>query len=144
MAGIKEVKQIDDTHVRWRANIWGKEVLWDAEITEQDPDTRISWKSVSGDENAGTVRFEALANNRTRVRLTMAYDPSGPVAIVGDALGLVSARVQASVDDFKEYIESQDGELGMAWNGRPQCQAVIALLGTPDKSRQTSGNRPYE
>src|ERR1043165_10065890 len=75
MVGVKEVRQLDDTHLHWRAEIWGKEKEWDAEITEQEPDTRISWKSVGGAENAGTVRFESACPQRTRVRLVMAYEP---------------------------------------------------------------------
>jgi uncharacterized membrane protein len=62
--------------IGWRAEVWGKEVEWDAEITEQDPDKRISWRSVSGSHNAGTVRFEPLEADRTRVRLVMAYEPA--------------------------------------------------------------------
>ena len=72
MSGVKEVRQLDDTHIHWRAEVWGKEKEWEAEITEQEPDRRISWKSVSGAPNAGTVRFEPLAEDRTLVRLVMA------------------------------------------------------------------------
>ena len=53
MSGVKEVRQLDDTHLHWRAEVWGKEKEWDAEITEQEPDRRISWKSISGAPNAG-------------------------------------------------------------------------------------------
>jgi uncharacterized membrane protein len=53
MAGVKEVRQLDDTHVQWHAEIWGKDEEWDAEITEQTPDERISWRSVSI-ESGGT------------------------------------------------------------------------------------------
>ncbi len=116
MAGVKEVRQLDETHVRWRAQIWGKEEEWDAEITEQEPDKRISWKSVSGAPNAGTVRFEPIAPDRTRVRLVMAYEPQDVAEKAGDALGVFSARVQNSVEDFKEYIESRGQESG-AWRG---------------------------
>jgi len=116
LEGVKEVRQLDDTHLHWRAMIWGKEKEWDAEITEQEPDTRISWKSVSGAPNAGTVRFEPLGAESTRVRLVMAYDPDGAVENVGDALGLFSARVQQSVDDFKKFIETRTDETG-AWRG---------------------------
>ena len=42
MAGVKEVKQLDDTHVHWHAEIWGKDKEWDAEITEQVPDQVIA------------------------------------------------------------------------------------------------------
>src|SRR5687768_6063234 len=116
MAGVKEVRQIDDTHVHWRAEIWGKEKEWDAEITEQEPDKRISWKSISGAPNAGTVRFEPLSDNRTRVRLVMAYNPEDAVEKTGDALGIFSGRVATTVSDFKKFIESRGEETG-AWRG---------------------------
>ena len=117
MDGVQDVKQLDDTHVRWRAEIWGKDLEWDAEITEKVPDQRISWKSVSGDApNAGTVRFEPLDANRTRVRLVMAYEPQGAVETVGDALGLLRASVQSSVSNFKKYIEEKRTPDG-AWRG---------------------------
>jgi len=116
MEGVKEVRQIDDTHLHWRAEIWGKEKEWDAEITEQEPDTRISWRSVSGAPNAGTVRFEPAGPERTKVRLVMAYEPEGAVENAGDALGIFSARVQHSVEDFKKFIENRTEETG-AWRG---------------------------
>jgi uncharacterized membrane protein len=117
MDGVKSVKQLDDTHVHWHAEIWGKDKEWDAEITEQVPDERISWKSVSGDApNAGTVRFERLSGDRTRVRLVMAYEPQGAVESTGDALGILSASVQSSVKNFKKYIEEKGIEDG-GWRG---------------------------
>src|SRR6185503_16865128 len=95
MAGVKEVRQLDDTHVHWHAEIWGKDKEWDAEITEQVPDQCIAWRSTSGDApNAGMVRFEPVASDRTRVRLTMDYEPQGAVENAGDALGVLSRRVQ--------------------------------------------------
>jgi uncharacterized membrane protein len=116
MDGVKEVRQLDDTHLHWRAEIWGKEKEWDAEITEQEPDKRISWKSVSGAPNAGTVRFEPLGEERTRVRLVMAYDPEDVVEKAGDALGIFSSRVEHTVEEFKRFIESRGQETG-AWRG---------------------------
>jgi uncharacterized membrane protein len=117
MAGVKEIRQLDDTHLHWRAEIWGKEKEWDAEITEQVPDQRISWRSTSGDApNGGTVRFEPLAADRTRVKLTMEYEPQGAVENVADALGVLSRRVQSSVEDFKQFIEKRGAETG-GWRG---------------------------
>jgi uncharacterized membrane protein len=116
MDGVREVRQLDDTHLHWRAEIWGKEKEWDAEITEQEPDRRISWKSVSGAPNAGTVRFEPLGDDRTRVRLVMSYDPEDAMDKVGDALGVFSSQVEHSVNEFKRFIESRGAETG-GWRG---------------------------
>lgn len=116
MAGVREVRQIDDTHLHWQAEIFGRDQEWDAEITEQEPDRRISWKSVSGPPNAGTVRFEPIGENRTRVRLVMSYAPTGAIEAVGSALGAVNAQVQTSVEQFKRFIESRRRETG-AWRG---------------------------
>jgi uncharacterized membrane protein len=131
MAGVKEVRQLDDTHLHWRAEIWGKDKEWDAEITEQTPDERISWRSVGGATNAGTVRFEPLAGDRTRVRLVMSYEPEGAVEHIGDAIGAMSSQVQSSVEDFKAFIESRGQETG-AWrdevrDGQPQSTSRRAL-----------------
>lgn len=108
MNGVKAVKRLDDAHVHWHAEVWGKDQQWAAKIIEQVPDERISWNSVSGDAlNAGTVRFEPLAANRTRVRLVIAYESQGAAERVGDPLGLLSASVQSSVSNFKKYIEEK-------------------------------------
>jgi uncharacterized membrane protein len=116
MAGVREVRQLDDTHLHWQAEVLGKYEEWDAEITEQEPDKRISWKSLSGPPNAGTVRFEPIAPNRTRVRLVMSYAPNGAMEAVGSALGAVNAQLQTSVEQFKRFIESRGSETG-AWRG---------------------------
>jgi uncharacterized membrane protein len=107
MTGVREVKQLDEALVRWNAQIWGKDKEWDAQIIEQIPDEAVSWKSVSGDAlHAGTVRFEPIAANRTRVRLVMAYESRGKAESVG-ALGILSASVQNSVSNFKKFIEEK-------------------------------------
>ena len=104
MAGVKEVRQIDDTHVHWHAQSRGKEEEWDAEITERVPDESISWKSLSGAGNAGTIRFEPLGPDRTRVRLVMCYEADGAIGF--------GSRVQHTVEDFKKFIEERDQETG--------------------------------
>lgn len=117
MTGVKEVTQIDDTHLHWRAEIWGKDKEWDSEIVEQIPDTKIAWRSTSGDApNAGEVRFEPVGPDRTRVRLTMQYEPQGAVENIGDKLGVLSSRVETTVEGFRDFIEARDAETG-AWRG---------------------------
>src|SRR5258705_13759540 len=48
MEGVKEVRQLDDKRLQWKAVIGGKEKEWIAEITEQRPDERIAWTSRGG------------------------------------------------------------------------------------------------
>lgn len=117
MTGVKQVRQLDDTHQHWHAEIWGKDKEWDSEIVEQVPDQRIAWRSTTPETpNAGMVRFEPLGPDRTRVNLTMEYEPKGAVENIGDALGVMSGRVETTVKQFKEFIESRGAESG-AWRG---------------------------
>jgi uncharacterized membrane protein len=116
MDGVKEVRQLDDTHLHWRASIAGKDKEWDSEIVEQVPDQRIAWRSTSGAPNAGTVRFEPLNKDRSRVHLTMEYEPKGFVENVGDAVGVVDRKLEKAVEDFKKLIEHRGRETG-AWRG---------------------------
>ncbi len=116
MEGVKEVRQITDTTLHWRAEIAGKEEEWDAVISEQIPDQRIAWTSITGAKNAGVVTFHYIDPNTTRVTLQIDYDPQGLVENVGDALGMVKARIGGDLERFKKFIESRQTETG-AWRG---------------------------
>src|SRR5687768_4629988 len=116
MKGVREVRQIDDTHLHWRAEIGGKEEEWDAEITEQIPDQRIAWRSTSGAKNSGVVSFYGISDSKTRVVLKMDYGPRGLLEELGDALGAVKIRTHQDLKCFKEYLESHGKETG-AWRG---------------------------
>jgi uncharacterized membrane protein len=116
MEGVTAVTQLDDRRLRWQANVGGKSQEWTAEITEQHPDERIAWRSTSGARSAGVVTFHRLADQKTRVMLQMEYDPQGMVENVGDAVGVVTARVGRDMARFKDYIESRQHETG-AWRG---------------------------
>ncbi|OLC58531.1 MAG: cyclase [Chloroflexi bacterium 13_1_40CM_4_68_4] len=123
MDGVKEVKQVDDTHLRWRADLGGKEKEWTAEITEQLPDERISWRSTGGAQNDGTVIFRALDGGRTRIILRLDYEPEGAVESAGSALGVVSGRVEGDLKRFKRFIESRGVPTG-EWRGEVEGGTV--------------------
>jgi uncharacterized membrane protein len=116
MDGVEEVRQLDDTHLHWRAKVFGKEEEWDAEITEQIPDKRIAWRSISGKPNAGVVTFHKISDDKTRITLQMEYTPHSVDEKVGDVVGLVRMQVKESLKRFKEFIESRGKETG-AWRG---------------------------
>ena len=116
MEGVESVQHQGDAHTHWRAKIAGKDVEWDADITEQTPDQRVSWRSTTGAHNAGTVSFQSESADRTRVTLRLEYEPEGFFENVGSALGFVDARVQGDLERFKTFIESRGNETG-AWRG---------------------------
>jgi len=116
MQDVEEVRQIDDTHLHWRAKIAGKPVEWDSEITTQIPDRRISWRSTSGPPNSGAVTFDRVADNRTRITLRMSYRAPGIAEKIGDALGAVRAELSGNLHRFADFIQSRQRETG-AWRG---------------------------
>jgi uncharacterized membrane protein len=116
MEGVESIRQIDDTHLHWVAEIAGQRREWDAEITEQHPDERIAWTSTSGQRNAGVVTFHRLADDRTKVMLQIDHDPDGLLDKAGDALGLVRRQAKGDLTRFKELIEAR-GEASGGWRG---------------------------
>ena len=48
MEGVREVRQIDNAHLHWRAMRHGCEVEWNSEIIDQVPDELIAWRDVDG------------------------------------------------------------------------------------------------
>ena len=116
MEGVESVQQLDDTHLRWAAEIGGKRHEWEAEITEQVPDQRIAWKSTNGVNQGGVVNFHRLEDSRTRVIVSMDYEPEGVLEHAGSALGIDDRRVRGDLERFKELIESRGTESG-AWRG---------------------------
>jgi uncharacterized membrane protein len=116
MEGVEEVRQLDDRHLHWVADIGGKKKEWDAEIYEQVPDQRIAWRSTSGTRNSGVVDFLPKDPNHTKVTLKLAYEPEGALEHTGDALGVISRRVEGDLERFKDFLQSHGRETG-AWRG---------------------------
>jgi uncharacterized membrane protein len=116
MEGVESVRQLDDTHLHWTAEIGGKRHEWDAEITHQEPDRRIAWRAEEGKYNSGNVTFESVATGRTQITVEMTYDTEGLVESLGSALGADDRRVKGDLKRFKELIESRGAESG-AWRG---------------------------
>jgi uncharacterized membrane protein len=116
MEGVESVTQLDDTHLRWIAEIGGKTQEWKAEITEQHPDERVAWRSVDGKSNAGVVTFHRLEDQRCKIMVQMDFEPQGIIEKVGSAIGADERRVKGDLERFRDLIESRGTESG-AWRG---------------------------
>jgi uncharacterized membrane protein len=116
MDGVESVKQIDDAHLHWVAEIGGKRHEWAAEIVRQKPDREVSWRAEKGAYNSGVVTFEPVDDNRTRIDVVMEHETEGLTETLGSALGADSRRVKSDLERFKEFVESRGVETG-AWRG---------------------------
>ena len=124
MEGVERVVQVDDKTLDWTASIAGVDKQWRAEITLQEPDEVVAWRSVEGARNDGSVRFEALDPSRTRITLDLDVEPEGPLETAGDALGFVSRQAKGDMERFKEYIEARGSESG-AWRGTVHAGGAV-------------------
>jgi uncharacterized membrane protein len=117
MENVESVEQLDDTHLRWFAEIGGRREEWTAEITHQEPDSHIAWRSTEGKENSGDVRFDSLGDDRTRIQVVMNWEPEGIVEATAEKIGRDEGAVKADLERFKEMVENRGVESG-SWRGQ--------------------------
>lgn len=110
MSGVDEVRRIDDQHLHWRVSVGGVTREFDATITEQEADSKIAWRSTSLPRQSGMAQFEALGHSRTRLRVSLDWEPEGLVETVGAALHIDDAQVARDLQKFKRLVESDDDE----------------------------------
>lgn len=123
MTGVEEVRQLDDTHVRWVAEVGGERHEWTAEIVEQKPDRVIAWRSVEGTPTAGRVEFEPI-DEGTRVTVEMEYAPEGAKEKLGAFFGADERQVGEDLEHFRELVEGRETPTG-AWRGRVDSGDVV-------------------
>jgi uncharacterized membrane protein len=78
---LESVQVTGDRRSHWKAKgPAGTTFEWDAETVDDQPNSRISWRSIEGSEihNWGTVRFERAPGGRgTLLRVELQYAPPG-------------------------------------------------------------------
>ena len=113
MQHLEDVEVTGARSSHWRAAApAGLSVEWDAEITQDDPNSVIAWQSVGKADvaNAGTVRFRPAPGNRgTEVHVALRYDPPGGVVTAALAKLFREEPNQQVYDDlraFKQVLET--------------------------------------
>ena len=95
--GVDEVRELDETHLLWRASYDGASAEWTCEVLELRPQERIAWRSTSGIMHGGVVSFLRLDEDVTRV-MVMAEIDGGDAATVAE-------QVNAALTGFKALME---------------------------------------
>jgi len=107
MEGVKEVKRLDVKRFHWKAEIAGQVNEWDTEITEQAADQRLAWTSRGDGIKGWVVTFHRLSDAKSKIMLQVEHDSQGLTENAGEALEVVSQRVQGDLERFKELIEKR-------------------------------------
>ena len=107
MEGVKEVTRLDAKRFHWKAEIAGQDTEWDTEITEKTADQRLAWTSRGGGIKEWVVTFHPLSSAKSKISLQVEYDPQGSAEHGGEALEVVSQRVQGDLERFKALMEKR-------------------------------------
>lgn len=137
MEGVREVRQLDDAHLHWRADRNGNEVEWDSEIIDQVPDQYIAWRDTSGPRNSGSVSFYPIHADKTRVHMKMECEPAVAPSEEMQAGQGIAQRLEQDLARFKKLLEAQGKESG-AWRGEIHSgQPVQTSARLEDDAAQT-------
>jgi uncharacterized membrane protein len=110
---VESVRAVDEWHSHWVARgPLGPALEWDAEIINEHENQLIAWQSVHGADlkNAGSVRFEPLTDELTRMKVCLELQP------VGGTAALTLARLfgtdpqwelEVDLERFKDFAERE-------------------------------------
>jgi uncharacterized membrane protein len=110
---VESVRAIDEWHSHWVARgPIGPALEWDAEIINEHENELIAWQSVHGADlrNAGSVRFEALSEELTRMKVCLELLPVGGTAVLALArlFGTDPQReLETDLERFKDFAERE-------------------------------------
>jgi len=109
---LDRVTVLDDSRSHWvLRGPGGVRLEWDAEVINLIPFELIGWKSLAGADvaSAGSVRFRALDDQSTEVRVLLQYDP--PAGKLGASLAWLAGQAPSMMlrEDLcrlKQWLES--------------------------------------
>jgi uncharacterized membrane protein len=120
MKHLRRVEAVDRNRSHWVADgALGREVEWDAEISDDRENEMIAWRSLPGSavDTAGSVHFKELPHDRgTQVTVSLKYNPpAGKVGawlatLTGDGL---ATKLAEDLRNFKRTMEA--GEIPVAF-----------------------------
>lgn len=113
MSHVRQIQDLGDGRTRWKVSgPAGLAVEWEAEVTKQETNRLLAWRSLPGSmvETAGSVHFEAVEGG-TRVHVHLSYLP--PLGQVGHGIATLFGvdpkhEMDEDLDRMKRLIEAQE------------------------------------
>lgn len=112
MQHLEAVRVVDSRRSHWTARgPAGQNVSWEAEVTHDEQDREIAWRSLPGADvdNSGIVRFQPVGDGQsTQIRVEMRYTP--PAGPLGAAIARLfgeepNRQVEDDLQRFKDLME---------------------------------------
>lgn len=105
MDSVRHTKRIDGRRVLWDVDIAGRQIVWEARIVEQVPAKLLRWESTWGTRNTGEVHFAELTGGRTRLTVSIEFQPQRALEQLGARMGLVDKHVRRDLQRFRRHVE---------------------------------------
>ena len=107
MKHVESVTRTGEDTLHWKAKLGPIEKEWDAKVQAMVPNRSVTWRSVSGADNAGAVTLSERGNI-TQMHVVIEYDPTWFEAI-GDTITQTTSRnVEEDLERFKRLAEGHD------------------------------------
>jgi uncharacterized membrane protein len=142
MYHLKSVTAESAERSRWIANApIGQQVQWEAQITEDEPGTRIAWESLPGSavQNSGSVDFIAAPAGGTEVHVTIGYHIPGGVLGKAAATVLGESPEQQVNDDLRRLKQLLETGQVLRSDGSPEGTASIRQMHQRPAQPQPAG-----
>lgn len=112
MDHLEAVRVIDDKHSEWTAKApLGMQVSWNATITNDMENRRITWQSDEGADvpNRGMIEFMEQGDDETFVKVSLKYEP--PAGKLGELAAYFlteepDTQVEEDLRNFKRLMET--------------------------------------
>ncbi len=113
MEHLESVRVYDDRRTHWVASApGGLSFEWDAEMVEDLPNERISWRSLPNAEvdNEGSVEFRRVPGGGTRLLFKASYAIPGVVAGATSKMFqyISEKQLEKELNQFKNLIETRE------------------------------------
>lgn len=139
---VREVEQIDDTHLRWTVKSGSSLMQYDMEIIAQKPDQCIEWRESNGSSASGKMQVQALTSYCSEAGVSLDVEPAKFSGLVGGGSQekMLQCLIQ-SLENLKIFLETLELETG-AWRGEiEEGNVTVRGRDAADPLKKTAGQR---
>lgn len=140
---VRSIDMLDDRRSHWRVKFPTGEVEWDSEITRDEENREIAWRTTMNQSvvNFGSVQFRDAPGGRgSLVKVHLEYVP--PVGSLGTAIARMIGQspermVEEALSRLKQWLET--GEIATT-QGLPSGRETLAKQPSATTARPTAGD----